>query len=222
MNIVETILNSQGGQAAQNLSRQFGLNPQQVQSAVQTLVPQLVTGLKDNISKNGVQGLIGALQSGKHMDYLQNAASLLGGGGQSDGEKIVQKILGDQGMVSSVIAQVSAKTGIDASKLQAMLPAIAAMVMGALGKAQMAASSVAGGAAGAVAGAQAGASAGAAMQSPLGQMAGGLLGKLSGAAQGAAGAGQGAASGLLSLLDANKDGNIADDVMNLANKFLKR
>ena len=201
MNIVETILNSQGGQTAQNLAKQFGLNPQQVTSAIQTAVPQLVNGIKTQVQQNGVQGLLGALSSGQHTQYLQNAASAFSSTGLADGQKILSKMLGDPAAVQNLIAQVGAKTGIDTSKLQQLIPAVAGMVMGTLGKAQGAASGVAG----------------AAMQSPLGQMAGGLLNKL-----GSAGGGQGAGAGLMSLLDANKDGSIADDVMNLANKFLKK
>lgn len=204
MNIVETILNSQGGQTAQNLAKQFGLDPQQVTNVIQNAVPQLVNGIKTQVQQNGVQGLLGALQSGQHTQYLQNAASAFSSTGLADGQKILSKMLGDPSAVTNLINQVGAKTGIDTSTLQQMIPAVAGMVMGSIGKAQ----GLAGGAAGA------------ALNSPLGQMAGGLLGKLTGG--GAAGGGQGAAAGLMSLLDANKDGSIADDLMGMANKFLKR
>jgi hypothetical protein len=44
MNILDAILNTQGGAATQQLGNQFGLRPEQTQAALSTLVPALVPG----------------------------------------------------------------------------------------------------------------------------------------------------------------------------------
>ena len=206
MNIVDSILNSQGGQAASNLAKQFNLSPQQVRSAVQSLVPQLVAGARNALQRGNVQNLLGMLQSGQLQQVLQNAQQALSSADLSQGNRILEQLFGDKSVSSEIAARAAAATGIEVEKLKQMLPALANMVMATLAKAQTSAAQAAG----------------AALQSPLAQAAGGLINKLGGAAQNAAASGQGVADSLRSLLDGNHDSRIADELRKLAGKFLKR
>jgi hypothetical protein len=62
MNLLESILNAQGGGAVSQLANQFGLNEEQTSSAIQSLVPALAGGLNRNINNGGLDDLLGALK----------------------------------------------------------------------------------------------------------------------------------------------------------------
>ncbi len=46
MNLFEMMQQAQGGQAMQNLSRQYGLSPKQTQAAIDALLPAFSMGLQ--------------------------------------------------------------------------------------------------------------------------------------------------------------------------------
>ena len=59
MNILDSILGAQGGGATQQLGQQFGLNQDQVATALSALVPALAAGFNRNMSSpQGLDGLI--------------------------------------------------------------------------------------------------------------------------------------------------------------------
>ncbi|MES2488690.1 MAG: DUF937 domain-containing protein, partial [Pseudomonadota bacterium] len=57
MNIVDTILNShlnsEGGQTVEKLASQFGLNTEQARETVQNLVPTLINAAKSAVAQPG-------------------------------------------------------------------------------------------------------------------------------------------------------------------------
>ena len=77
MNMMDMIMQAAGGQASQQVGQQFGLNQQQSQSAISALLPAISTAMKQNTNNpQGLAGLLGALQSGNHSQYLDNPAQL--------------------------------------------------------------------------------------------------------------------------------------------------
>ena len=59
MDMLESILNAQGGGATRQLGKQFGLDDSQVSSALSALVPALAAGFQRNMSSpQGLEGLI--------------------------------------------------------------------------------------------------------------------------------------------------------------------
>lgn len=215
MNILEAILNAQGGGAASNLGRQFGLDGQQTQSALSALLPALAGAMTQNAqAPGGMEALLGALQGGQHSRYLDDPASLGDPRTVQDGNGILGHLFGSKEVSREVAARASQQTGIGSDILKQMLPVVAAMVMGGLsrGSAPPAAPGGMGGLGGNTAGGLGG----------LAGLAGALLG--GGRAPGASG-GQGA-GGLLDMLtpmlDRNRDGSALDDVLGMAASFLKR
>ncbi|HTJ03402.1 MAG TPA: DUF937 domain-containing protein, partial [Methylovirgula sp.] len=60
-NLSEIINNAQGGKAVDNLAQQFGITPDQAQSAVQALIPAISGGLMQKVGQSGdLGGIISA------------------------------------------------------------------------------------------------------------------------------------------------------------------
>jgi hypothetical protein len=136
--------------------------------------------------------------NGGLVDELAGMAAAFTGSAASDdavaqGANIVQHALpGDA--AHAVTAQAAAKTGLDPAALMALLPMVATMAASALGNGTGTVAQPAGGG--------------------LGGLLGGLLG--GGATSG------GASSALIAMIDTNKDGNPLDEIMGMAQGFLKR
>lgn len=134
MNLLESVVNADGGGAIRQLANQFGLQEDQAASAVQTLVPALASGLQRNISQGGLEGLLGALTNGGHQKYLDDPSALSSAAARDDGNGILGHIFGSKDVSRQVAAQASSRTGINESILKQMLPAVASLAMGAMSR----------------------------------------------------------------------------------------
>jgi len=134
MNLLDSILNSNGGQVVGQLANQFGLREDQAASAVQSLLPALAGGFQRNISQGGLQDLLGALTNGQHQRYLDDPSTLSSESTRQDGNGILGYVLGSKDASRQVAAQASTQTGISEPILKQMLPAVAALAMGAMSK----------------------------------------------------------------------------------------
>jgi len=146
MNILDAITNAQNGAAVQQLGRQFGLQPEQTQSALSALIPALTSGLQQNMTREGgLASLATALTSGNHQRYLENPEVLASDASIADGNGILGHLLGSKDVSRQVAQQAAGSTGIDAGVLKQMLPLVAALAMGGLARHAQAAGSVSGG-----------------------------------------------------------------------------
>jgi hypothetical protein len=135
MSLLDSILNAQGGGAVQQLGTQFGLSNDQTTSALSALVPAIAAGLQKNAQTGGgLAGLLGALSSGQHQQYVNDPTTLSDPSTTADGNAILGHIFGSKAVSSQVAAQASSQTGVGADVLKQMLPVAAAMAMGALAR----------------------------------------------------------------------------------------
>lgn len=133
--LFDMISNAQNGQGMDQLARQFGLSPQQTQSAVEALLPAFSQGLQRNASDpNGLAGLLTALAGGGHEKYYDDAKHAVSADGVADGNNILGHLFGSKDVSRAVTAQAAQETGIGQGVLKQMLPAVASMVMGSLFK----------------------------------------------------------------------------------------
>lgn len=135
MNILNAILGAGDGQAVGALAQQFGLSNDQASSALGALLPALAGGLQRNVTQQGgLEALVGALTSGQHGRYLDNPSLLGSADTLSDGNAILDHILGSKDVSRAVATNAAASTGIGADVLKRMLPVIATLAMGALAR----------------------------------------------------------------------------------------
>ena len=138
MNILEAILNAQGGAAAREAGQSVGLSPEQTNSALSALVPALAAGLHRNATQQGgLDALLNAVRAGGHERYVDQPAALGRQETVTDGNGILGHILGSKDVSRAVATQAAAQTGIGADVLKKLLPLAATLVMGSLAKQQL-------------------------------------------------------------------------------------
>lgn len=209
MNILETILNN--GTVVQEMAKNFNLDQNSAQSAIKHMLPALTRGVQQNVQKDGgLEGLLGALASGNHNQYLDKPELLGESTTIKDGNAILGHVLGSKDVSRNVAGHAAKETGLDFGLLKKMLPVLATVVMGSLSKQtqqkgvlEQAMGSLLGGGGGGL----------------LGGGGGGLLGGLASALGGGQKKTNPAADVLGSFLDADKDGSAMDDILGMAKKF---
>ena len=133
--LFEMLANAQNGNGMDALSRQFGLNQQQTQAALEALMPAFSQGLKRNASDPyGVGSFLQAMASGQHAKYFDDASRAFSPQGVDEGNGILGHLFGSKDLSRAVAAQAAQATGVGQNILQQMLPVVASMIMGGLFK----------------------------------------------------------------------------------------
>ncbi len=165
-NLSEIMQSAQGGQAAANIARQFGLTPEQTQAAINGLLPAFSVALQGHAQNMGsLSQIVSTMMSGQHAGAFDDPASHLTQQTMAAGTNVLGQLFGQGQAVSAIVQQVSKSTGINPGVLMAMMPILASMLMGGLFKSasgqglggllgQLASSVLGGGVPGAMPGAQ--------------------------------------------------------------------
>jgi hypothetical protein len=133
MNLLEVLMNANGGRSVEALSQQFGLSGEQTQSVLGQLLPALAAGAQNNIAQSGgLESLLGALTGGHHQQYLDQPETLADPNTVADGNGILGHLLGSKDVSRALANQVAGNTGVSDSLIKQMLPVVASMVMGAM------------------------------------------------------------------------------------------
>ncbi len=134
-NIVDLVLGDENKPAIEEMQKKFDLSESQTRSAVEQLIPALSRGLKNNTSDSqGMDALLDALRTGAHDKYMEKPGSLADSSTTRDGNDILGHIFGDKKVSREVASRASKKAGISSTLLKKMLPVLATVVMGSLGK----------------------------------------------------------------------------------------
>ena len=135
MSILETILKANSGGLVKQVAGSLNLKESQAGTAIAQLLPALTEGMKKNVEKpNGLEALLGAIQSGGHDRYVDRAEQVVAEDAITDGNGILAHLLGSKDVSRKVASEAAASTGLDASVLKKMLPMVATMAMGTLSK----------------------------------------------------------------------------------------
>ncbi len=192
--LLEMLTQQLGGDATSEISRKLGADEGATGKAISAALPMLMGALARNASRpEGAQALAGALARDHDGSVLDNVAGFLKSPDTKAGDGILRHTLGAKR--DAIQQQLGRETGLDAGAVSKLLPMLAPLVMGALGRESRS----------------------------KGLDVGGLTNMLAGerkVAESSASLG-----GLAALLDADSDGQIADDVAKLGKgllgKFLK-
>jgi hypothetical protein len=130
MNLNDIIQAAQGGQGVANLGNQFGLTPEQTQAAVQALMPAFSTALQRVTSDpSSLAGIVAHLASGVHQASFTGADPAAAA---TNGSAALNQIFGSSQIAAQLAAHASSASGVDAQKIQRMMPAVASMLLGGL------------------------------------------------------------------------------------------
>ena len=213
MNLLDMIMQAQGGATAQQAGQTLGLDQSQAQTAITALLPAISSALKQNTqTPQGLAGLLGALQNGNHSQYVDQPATLGNAQTVTEGNAILGHLFGSKEVSRAVAGRAAEQTGISSDILKKMLPLVATMAMGSLSKQTQAPdmkSQLAGLAMQQMLG-------GGAKAGGLGGMLGGLLGGGAKKQQRQAQASHQQSMGMLGkMLDADGDGSSMDDILGM-------
>lgn len=134
LNLFEIMQNAQGGNAYQNLAKQFGIGSDQAQKAVEALLPAFSMGLQQQTqTMEGWQSVLATL------GQAQNSAQFFDSDGdgipdhlKNEGQNALGAMFGNPETAEAVARQAAQFAGLPVHMMQQMLPVIASMVMGGL------------------------------------------------------------------------------------------
>ena len=134
--ILDLVTQSLGGSGTRQIGQQLGLDENSTAKAISGALPVLLGALTRNASSSqGAGALAGALDRDHDGSILDDIGGFLGGGkAESAGGAILKHVLG--GRQSQVQNGLGQASGLDAGKAGQLLSMLAPLVMGALGKAQ--------------------------------------------------------------------------------------
>ena len=129
INLFEMMQKAQGGQAVNDLARQFGLTPEQSEAAVDAILPAFTIALRQQ------------LKNPQAWPYLVAALSIPPGQpgamfqafspqGLQQGQQLMGALFGSPQLGQQIAAQAASATGLNAALMQQMMPAMAAMLTG--------------------------------------------------------------------------------------------
>jgi hypothetical protein len=135
MNLFEMMMQAQGGNAVQNLSRQFGLAPQQAQAGIEALLPALSMGMQQKAATpDGLQSLINMFGGGQFSRFHDADGDGIPDNAAQQGNNVLGELFGSKDLSRAVAAHAAATTGLSDAILKQMMPVVASMVMGGLFK----------------------------------------------------------------------------------------
>lgn len=191
--MLELLSSQLGAGGIDQIASQLGIGRGSAEKGIAAALPMLMGGLAKNTqSSGGAEALLGALQKDHDGSVLDDVSGFLGqGSGASDaGMGILKHVFG--GRESAVESALGSSAGIGGGQMKQLLAMLAPLVMGMIGK----------------------------QQRQGGLDAGALAGLLGGERKAAEKKAPGAAGLIGSLLDADGDGDVTDDIAKLGGSLL--
>jgi hypothetical protein len=189
---LEALLGLLQGQDLGQLAEQVGGNEGQVKNGVMAALPAMLTALSKNTgTEKGAQELNNALETKHDGSILNNLSGYLSNPDLKDGAGILNHLFGNQ--TSNVANAVSQSSGLDTNGSMKMLQMLAPILMGMLGQQKK--------------------------QNNLDAEGIGNLTSMLASNFGSEAGASGIMEAVTNLLDANKDGNVMDDIMGMVGKL---
>ena len=189
---LEALLGLLQGQDLGQLAEQVGGNEGQVKNGVMAALPAMLTALSKNTgTEKGAQELNNALETKHDGSILNNLSGYLSNPDLKDGAGILNHLFGSQ--TSNVANAVSQSSGLDSNGSMKILQMLAPVLMGMLGQQKK--------------------------QNNLDAEGIGNLTSMLASNFGSEAGASGIMDVVTNLLDANKDGNVMDDIMGMVGKL---
>lgn len=135
MEILEHILNAQGGSSVREMASRLGIGETDAKRGMESLMPALTGALQRNMRQgDGADKLFNALRNGKHAAYLEEPQRMQREETVQDGNKILGHLFGSKDVSRQVASEASNESGLSSGVLKKMLPMLATMAMGSMSK----------------------------------------------------------------------------------------
>jgi hypothetical protein len=135
LSLIDMFTQAGGGNAVNQMAKQFGLSEEQTQAAIDALMPALSMGLKQNATNSANMGKLmqGMMASGQ-ADYFDNIAKAFNPAGVTNGNAILGNLFGSKDMSRAVAAHAAEASGVGQDILKQMLPVLASTMMSGMFK----------------------------------------------------------------------------------------
>jgi hypothetical protein len=134
--VLEDLRSRLSGETVDDISRRIGADPGQTKQAIDAALPMLLAALgKEAADPERSAGLKQAIREDHDGSVIDNLGAYLSGqmsGRATNGEGIVNHVLGDRR--EPAVQALSSKSGLDFGAIASLLPLLAPIVMGMLGK----------------------------------------------------------------------------------------
>lgn len=137
MGIMDMLTQAGGGALLEQIAKQAGISPDQAQDLVKSVGSAMVGQVKGRIESPKVDSttLEDLLQDSKYAQMLEKPQRHLENPRmQEEGNDLLGYITGSKEVSREVASEVSQKSGFDTSLIKSLLPMLAPLVIGALGK----------------------------------------------------------------------------------------
>ncbi len=132
--LLEMILGGKNKGNLTDIMEKFGLNESKAKEAIGSLLPGVTRGINQQAQKNNTS-ILDQIASAQQENYLDDDnAKLYDDDAVAGGNSILEQILGGKKESRELASQASQSVGIDSSILKKLLPMVASMAMGSLGK----------------------------------------------------------------------------------------
>jgi len=132
-NLLDAVMGSMGGNELGMLSSLLGSDNDMVQKGVAAAIPAILGGLASNTQQqSGADSLFNALNNDHDGSILDNLGGFLGQGTSTDGNGILGHIFGDKR--PQVEEKVAQQSGLPSGLIAQLLPMLAPIIMGYLGR----------------------------------------------------------------------------------------
>ncbi|MGV3551466.1 DUF937 domain-containing protein [Rhizobium sp.] len=129
--LFEMLTKAQGGDAVNEMAKQFGLAQEQMQQAMAALMPAFSTGLKRSVTNPyDFSALMTAASSGNYAQYFEDMTKAFSPKGIADGNNVLALIFGSKEVSRAVAAQAEQMSGIGQDVYKQMMPVVANTMMG--------------------------------------------------------------------------------------------
>ena len=133
MSLLALLQSQLSGEQTAQLSQRLGVDQAEGQKAIGAALPALVAALAGNARRpGGAASLATALEQDHDGSVLDDLAGFLNRGDTKEGEGILKHALGARR--PAVESAVAAQAGLDTKAVSGLLPLLAPLVMGALGR----------------------------------------------------------------------------------------
>lgn len=134
-NMFDMLNQAQNGAVMNNLSRQFGLQPEQTRQAVEALMPAFNEGMRRQAqSIDAMQGFLKQMGAGGYERFYDDPEAAATDDVRASGNDVLGQIFGSKDVSRAVADQAATMTGLGTEMMKQMLPVLASMMMGGLAR----------------------------------------------------------------------------------------
>jgi hypothetical protein len=135
LNWFDLMRQAQGGMGLDNVSRQFGLTPEQTNAAVAALMPAFAMGLQRAATDPGSMAQLFRVMTGGHFpSFWESPSHAFTPQAQREGKHLLDQIFGSDEASRRVAHQAASFSGVGVDVLQQIMPLVAGIMAGGLAR----------------------------------------------------------------------------------------